>query len=103
MLFYRFHDADGPTVVITNDITGANLPRGESAWIADGQTEISERGGPRLGVDPRKIIAAIEQDGIFVGSVRGPQTAMAHGPGFAPERNAAPPASPPAPRRWGKR
>ena len=59
MLFYRFHDAGGPTVVITNDITGANLPKGESAWIADGQTEISERGGPRLGVDPRHIIAAI--------------------------------------------
>jgi hypothetical protein len=103
MLFYRFHDADGPTVVITNDITGANLPKGESAWIADGQTELSERGGPRLGVDPRQIIAAIEQAGIFVGSGRGPQTTMAHGPGFAPERNAAPPASPPLPRRWGKR
>ena len=70
MLFYRFHDANGPTVVITNDITGVNLPKSESVWKADGQTEISEGGGLRLGVNPKEIIAAIEREGIFVGSVR---------------------------------
>src|SRR5689334_13566883 len=33
MLFYRFHEKGGPSVVITNDITGANLPRVEGGWI----------------------------------------------------------------------
>jgi len=69
MLFYRFHDAHGPTVVITNDITGANLPKGESVWKADGQTQIREGGGLRLGAYPKEIIAAIQREGFFVGSV----------------------------------
>lgn len=72
MLLYRFHEAGGSTVVITNDITGANLPKCEGVWKADGQTEISAGGGRRLGVDPEEIIAAIERDGIFVGSARVP-------------------------------
>jgi hypothetical protein len=71
MLFYRFHEADGPAVVITNDITGANLPKGEGTWKADGQTEIREGGGLRLGVMPKEIIEAIEREGFFVGSTRG--------------------------------
>jgi hypothetical protein len=70
MIFYRFHEAGGPAVVITNDITGANLPKIDNAWTADGQTEITERGGPRLGVDPREILDAIGRDGFFVGSLR---------------------------------
>ena len=70
MLCYRFHEAHGPKVAITKDITGANLPKSESAWKADGQTEIIEGGGLRLGVDPKEIIAAIEREGYFVGSVR---------------------------------
>ena len=70
MIFYRFHEAGGPTVVITNDITGANLPKAENVWTADGQTEINEGGGLRLGVNPKEIINAIEREGYFVGSVR---------------------------------
>jgi hypothetical protein len=68
MIFYRFHEAGGPAVVITNDITGANLPKIDNLWTADGQTEVSERGGPRLGVDPREIIEAIGREGFFVGT-----------------------------------
>jgi hypothetical protein len=70
MIFYRFHQASGAAVVITNDITGANLPKTDDVWLADGQTKITERGGARLGVDSRAIIDAIEREGFFVGSVR---------------------------------
>ena len=70
MIFYRFHEAGGPAVVITNDITGANLPKIDSVWTADGQTEIREGGGTRLGVEAREIIGAIEREGFFVGSLR---------------------------------
>lgn len=69
MIFYRFHEKDGPSVVITNDITGGNLPRVGSGWKADGQTEVNERGVHRLGVDPRSIIQTINRDGFFMASV----------------------------------
>jgi hypothetical protein len=70
MIFYRFHEAGGPTVVITNDITGANLPKMENVWTADGQTQINEGGGVRLGAHPKEIINAIEREGYFIGFVR---------------------------------
>ena len=69
MIFYRFHEAGGSAVVITSDITGANLPKTDNAWTADGQTEIREDGGSRLGVEAREIIEAIEREGFFVGSL----------------------------------
>jgi hypothetical protein len=70
MLFYRFHDAGGSMVALTNDITGSNLPKSESVWRADGQTEIREGGSLRLGVNPKEIIATIGREGLFVGSAR---------------------------------
>ena len=70
MLFYRFHEKGGPSVVITNDITGANLPGVESRWIADGQTEIKEGRGKRFGVEVGEIIATIQREGYYVGAVR---------------------------------
>lgn len=66
MIYYRFHQASGPLVVITNDPSGANLPKADSAWRADGQTQVDPRGRLRFGIDPRKIIATIERDGLFV-------------------------------------
>ncbi len=69
MIFYRFHEKEGPRVVITNDITGATLPKVGNGWKADGQTEVREGGAQRLGTDPREIIDTIERDGFFLGSV----------------------------------
>lgn len=69
MIFYRFHEKEGPGVVITNDITGANLPKVSSGWKADGQTEVRERGARRLGAEPKDIINTIEREGFFLGSV----------------------------------
>lgn len=69
MIFYRFHEKDGPRIVITNDITGANLPKVGSGWKADGQTEVKEDGAQRLGVTPKEIIETIEREGFFMGSV----------------------------------
>lgn len=68
MIFYRFHEEGGAGVVITNDITGSNFPKGENGWRADGRTEIRERDGKRLGVEVSEIIAAIEQGGYFMAS-----------------------------------
>ena len=70
MIFYRFHEEGGPSVVITNDITGSNFPRGDMGWRADGRTEIKEGHGKRLGVEAREIIAAVHKDGYFMGSIR---------------------------------
>jgi len=69
MIFYRFHEKAGPRVVITNDITGASLPKSDSGWRADGQTEVRAGGAKRLGVLPADIIDAIEREGFFMASV----------------------------------
>ena len=66
MIFYRFHEAAGSLVAITRDITGANLPKSPSGWKADGQTEVTQGGRPRWGVEPDVIIATIERDGLFL-------------------------------------
>ena len=66
MIYYRFHETSGPLIVITNDVSGANLPKANSAWRADGQTQVDPRGRPRFGIEPREIIATIERDGLFV-------------------------------------
>ena len=68
MIFYRFHESAGRTVAITDDITGAKLPKAEGSWKADGQTEVSERGKLRFGVQPEEIIATIAREGFFLGS-----------------------------------
>jgi hypothetical protein len=70
VIYYRFHEANGPAVVITDDITGANLPKSQSAWKADGQTQVAARGPRRFGVAPEEIIAAIARDGFYLGSRR---------------------------------
>ncbi|MBW8754997.1 MAG: hypothetical protein JF595_12760 [Sphingomonadales bacterium] len=70
MIFYRFHEKGGSCVVITNDITGSNLPRAERGWTADGRTELKAGRGKRFGVDAGEIIATIEREGYYVGSVR---------------------------------
>lgn len=72
MIFYRFHEDNGPRVVITNDITGANLPRVGNGWKADGQTHISDSRpgrGMRFGVEAKEIIETIEREGFFLSSV----------------------------------
>lgn len=69
MTFYRFHEKDGPRVVITNDITGANLPKVGGGWKADGQTEVKQGGAQRLGASPGEIINVIERECFFMGSV----------------------------------
>ncbi len=69
MIFYRFHEKDGHLVAITNDITGSSLPKAAGGWRADGQTEIKEGGAKRLGTDPKEIIATIEREGLFIGTV----------------------------------
>jgi hypothetical protein len=70
MIFYRFHEKGGTSVVITSDITGSNLPRVEGGWAADGRTEIQEGRGKRFGVDAGEIIATIQQAGYYMGAVR---------------------------------
>jgi hypothetical protein len=69
MIFYRFHEKDGPCAVITNDITGSNLPKSERGWIADGRTELTEGSESQIGVDVDEVIATIEQEGYYVGSL----------------------------------
>jgi len=62
---YRFHEADGSTAVITDDITGGKLPPSTLGWKADGLTEFFAGGRPRFGVEPADIIASIQRDGYF--------------------------------------
>lgn len=72
MICYRFHEADGPGVAFTSDITGGNLPRLAAIWKADGQTDLSTGGRPRAGTASEQIIAAIETAGYFVGALSQP-------------------------------
>lgn len=66
MIYYRFHEADGQTIAISNSKTGSNLPTPLSMWRADGQTDVSAGGRTRLGSTPDEIIDAIERDGYFL-------------------------------------
>ena len=66
MPYYRFHEADGSAVAITNDVSGASLPKANSSWRADGLTEVAAGGRTRFGVEPSQIIAAIERDGFYL-------------------------------------
>ena len=70
MPFYRFHERNGHHVAITDDITGANLPKVDGDWKADGLTEIRVDGPKRLGVEPEFIIDTIEREGFYLGSIR---------------------------------
>ncbi|MEE4207464.1 MAG: hypothetical protein V2I39_14310 [Erythrobacter sp.] len=66
MPYYRFHERDRSAVVITDDITGAKLPKSNSGWKADGLTEVVAGGRPRFGVEPAEIISSIERDGFYL-------------------------------------
>ncbi|MGX7951425.1 hypothetical protein ACWPM1_02555 [Tsuneonella sp. HG249] len=68
MIYFRFHEAGGQAVVITNDRSGSNLPKSSFAWKADGQTDVSKGGRGRFGETSDEIIATIERDGFFIGS-----------------------------------
>ena len=68
--YYRFHEADGSTTAITDDITGGKLPKANSAWKADGLTEVLVGGRPRFGVEPATIIASVQQDGFYLASLQ---------------------------------
>lgn len=57
-------------MAISDDRTGAKLPDIGSAWKADGLTEVVIGGRQRFGVEPAKIIAAIERDGYYFASLR---------------------------------
>jgi len=69
MTFYRFHEKDGHRAAITNDITGANLPKIDGGWKADGKTEVKEGSARRLGAEASQIIDTIEREGFYIGSV----------------------------------
>ena len=68
MTYYRFHEADGSAVAITDDIAGTKLPKPNSAWKADGLTNLAADGRPRFGLEPTEIIASIQRDGVYVSS-----------------------------------
>ena len=70
MPYYRFHEADGSATVITDDITGGTLPKANSAWKADGLTEVIVGGRSRFGVEPAAIIASVQKDGFYLASLR---------------------------------
>lgn len=72
MTCYRFHEAGGRAVAFTSDITGGNLPKSATIWLADGQTDLSAGGRPRAGTAPEQIIEAIESTGYFVGALSRP-------------------------------
>jgi hypothetical protein len=72
LTYYRFHEADGSAVAITDDITGGKLPRPASGWKADGLTTVVPGGRQRFGVEPAVIIAGIEQDGYFLATLQPP-------------------------------
>ncbi|MFL0356618.1 hypothetical protein ACI5KX_09055 [Erythrobacter sp. GH1-10] len=66
MPYYRFHEADGSAVVITDEISGTKLPKANSSWKADGLTEVVVGGRIRFGLEPSEIIATIERDGFYL-------------------------------------
>jgi hypothetical protein len=66
MLLYKF-GSRGSHVVLTRDRTGSNLPEEGRPWKPLGPRRVDASDGSlRIGADPARIIAAVEEEGFFV-------------------------------------
>jgi hypothetical protein len=63
---YVFRAGVGNQMAITDDETGAKVPKKTGAWIYDRPMEIKTTDGPRVGTDPNDIVTSVERDGYFI-------------------------------------
>jgi hypothetical protein len=66
MQCYVFNARVGNQTAITDDETGAKLPKRTGAWIYDRKMEIKVTDEPRTGGNSSEILIAIERDGYFI-------------------------------------
>jgi hypothetical protein len=66
MKYHVFRAGSGNQMAITDDETGAKLPRRKGAWVYDRPMEINVTDGPRTGANSSEIVSAVEQDGYFI-------------------------------------
>jgi hypothetical protein len=65
MTYYIFRARVGNEMAITDDHTGAKLPKRTGAWVYDRPIEISAD-RPRIGASSSEIIDAVERVGYFI-------------------------------------
>jgi len=66
MQYYIFRARLGNEMAITDDHTGAKLPRTRAAWVYDRPIEVKRDDPPRLGAGPSEIIGAVERVGYLI-------------------------------------
>jgi hypothetical protein len=66
MKCHLFRAGRGNQMAITDDETGAKLPKREGAWIYVRRMIIQPMDGPRIGASSSEILSAIERDGYFI-------------------------------------
>jgi hypothetical protein len=67
MKLYRFKATTGMGMALTDDKSGAKLPKRKfGAWAFDKEMNISAGDGPLIGADSDQIIKGIERDGYFL-------------------------------------
>ena len=66
MKCYVFHAGVGKQMAITDDETGAKLPKQAGAWAYDREMDIKATDAPRIGANSSEILSAIKRDGYFI-------------------------------------
>jgi hypothetical protein len=66
MTYYIFRARVGNEVAITDDHTGAKLPKRTGAWVYDRPIEINPTDPPRIGANSSEIIDAVDRAGYLI-------------------------------------
>jgi len=66
MKYHIFRAGVGNQLAITDDETGAKLPKKTGAWVYDRPMEIERTDPPKVGSNSSEIVSAVERHGYFI-------------------------------------
>ena len=67
MIYYIFKPESGRARLLTDDKSGAKLPKRRTGeWVRDGQLEIRPDGNTSMGASSNDVIANVQRDGYFL-------------------------------------
>jgi len=76
MKLYRFKATTGMGMALTDDKTGAKLPKRQfGTWQFDKEMDINEQDGSRIGAGSDDIVQGVQRDGYFLWPQKDPSAA----------------------------
>jgi hypothetical protein len=65
--YYVFKGSTGTARAVTDDKTGAKLPKRDfGSWVYERDIDIEPSDPPRIGADSREIVEGVKKDGYFL-------------------------------------